>query len=848
MPVDAKGGQWWQQTDRPATKTDSTPLDSGASLDTFFRRDANGQHFESSYPVETTDNTEFNDAWSGAAGFRSPGRSSIEDVGPLSCIATRKKSERRRSQEASNATKYADARKPGPHAPYSAPSADEGPRPAPIIGVDGGVLPSDTTVQPDGTVVRGDGEPIGKVQPDGTVVGPDGAVLGKMSTPNDGGAVPRRFSPPPSNASVGGAIEKALEGVGNAIGGAVNGTVEGTKGLVKDPVGTIKGGPKKIGGAIMGTVDGTKAAAKKVHEMSSKALDKTLTALHLPPLSGSQLALVQPDGTVLGPDGKVIGRMGADGNIEYFSTGFMAGGLPSVPTPLHSSVLGPGCIVHPDGAIIGPDGRIVGKMNADGTSWSGGDPGARREAAPIGESGRRRRRVQPRTPEGWTAPATDRIPNPKNALPMPPPPQGTPPPLGGTLAEAAQQVVADHDAETAAAALRQRELRKEDDIYAAAAASLPAGGGYYEEEEEAPPVLKPIALSPTKPATALPVAPRGLPGDTPENEDYEYYEGDLEDEAEGGGYAGDGAAPLQVPNAPPEGLAPNLPGASAAAPPVEVEEDQYEYYEEGGEEGGDGGDGGDAGDGGGDGGKGGVVEEPRLPTQPSGHPASAASAGGAPTLATALGDGGQGVGAEPPTWMGPAAAVAPPKVDPDAAAPPGGDEYDYYEEGGEEAAAAPAAVEPAELAAQLQHLVSPVAQQQPSAGPGPGAAAAAAAAAAEEENEYYDDEEEEEEEVGGAQAAAPPAAAPPPTAQPEEENEYYDDDEEEEEAAAAEAEAQGAAASAADMARAEKEIFADDAAVEKYEYGGGPSEVPQKPSKKSVMKLGGLFGGKKPIK
>ena len=42
--------------------------------------------------------------------------------------------------------------------------------------------------------------------------------------------------------------------------------------------------------------------------MSSKALDKTLTAMNLPPLGGSQLALVQPDGTVLGPDGKVIGR------------------------------------------------------------------------------------------------------------------------------------------------------------------------------------------------------------------------------------------------------------------------------------------------------------------------------------------------------------------------------------------------------------------------------------------------------------------------------------------------------------------------------------------------------------
>jgi hypothetical protein len=452
MPVNAKGGQWWQQKDRPATEIDSTPLDTGVSLDTFFRHDANGHHFESSYPVETKDSVEFNDAWSGAVGFRTVGRSNIEDVGPLSCIATRKKSERRRSQEAANAVKYADARTPGPHAPYSAPTADEGPRPALIIGLDGGeVLQSDTTVQPDGTVVRGDGQPIGKVQPDGTVLGPDGAVLGRMSIPNktagDGAPVPRGFSPTPSNGSVGDAIEKALGGVGNAIGGAVNGTVEGTKGLVKgtvegtkglvkDPVGTIKGGPKKIGGAIMGTVDGTKAAAKKVHEMSSKALDKTLTALHLPTLSGTQLALVQPDGTVLGPDGKVIGRMGADGNIKYFSTGFTAGGLPSVPTPLHSSVLGPGCIVHPDGTILGPDGKTIGKMNADGTSWSGGDPGARREAAPIGESGRRRRRVQPRKPEGWTAPPTDRTahlePWSRNALPMPPPPQGTPPPQQGT--------------------------------------------------------------------------------------------------------------------------------------------------------------------------------------------------------------------------------------------------------------------------------------------------------------------------------------------------------------------------------------------------------------------------------
>ena len=67
------------------------------------------------------------------------------------------------------------------------------------------------------------------------------------------------------------------------------------------------------------------------------------------------------------------------------------------------------------------------------------------------------------------------------------------------------------------------------------------------------------------------------------------------------------------------------------------------------------------------------------------------------------------------------------------------------------------------------------------------------------------------------------------------------------------AEAQGGGgASAADMARAEKEIFADDSgAVEKYEYAApsaAPSKAQQKPSKKSVMKLGGLFGGKKPTK
>ena len=934
MPV--QGGQ---QTDRPATETDSTPLGTGVSLDTFLRRDANGHHFESSYPVETKDSAEFGHAWAGAAPFRSPGRTKMEDVGVISCIAARKKSERRRSQEAANAMKFADARKPGPHAPYAAPipSAGEGPRPAPIIGLDGGeVLQSDTTVQPDGTVVRGDGQPIGKVQPDGTVVGPDGAVLGRMSVPNsaagDGGAAPPGISPTPANGQAEeDPIEKALMGVGSAIGGAVNGTVEGTKGLVngtvegtkdlvKDPVGTIKGGPKKLGSAIMATtlttVDGTKAAAKKVHEMSSwlglglgladrnrnrnpspkpnqvhemssKALDKTLTALHLPPLSGSQLALVQPDGIVLGPDGKVIGRMGADGNIEYYATGFNPRGLPSVPTPLHSSVLGPGCTVHPDGAIVGPEGTVLGRMNADGTSWSGGDPGGRREAAPLGTSGRRRRRVQPREPEGWRAPTTDRTahlePWSKNALPMPPPPEGTPPPApppapppppqgageeageGPTPAEAASPLVDERDAETAPAAQGEAAPREKSDIYAAAAAALPAGG-YYGDEEEAPALTKPTALSPTTPAAApaaVDAAPAGLLGEKPEKEEYEYYD-DGEEAAEGGGYAGDGAAPLPAPEtggapkAPPDRVPATVPatvpGPNAAAPAVE--EEQYEYYE--GDE-----------EGGGGGGGGGDVAQPASTSLAGGPTPSSALQTGAPALQTgrptalqaALGEGSQGDGGqqEPPSWMRAAAAAdAPkldPKLDPDGAAPPLGDEYEYYEEEEEEeaaaaAAAAPAAVEPAELAAQLKQLVSPATQEPTTAGP------VAAAGAAEEEVEYYEDEDEDE--VGGVQAAAPAAAPPPPTAaapppptaQPAgaadaSAYEYYGEEEE------AAAEAQVGGTSATDMARAEKEIFAG--AGDKYEYGGsGAQQKPEssKPGEKlkkiaSLKKMGGLFAGKK---
>ena len=78
MPV--QGGQ---QTDRPAAETDSTPLGTGVSLDTFLRRDANGHHFESSYPVP---NSAAKDSASlvmraGAALFRSPGRTKMEDVG-----------------------------------------------------------------------------------------------------------------------------------------------------------------------------------------------------------------------------------------------------------------------------------------------------------------------------------------------------------------------------------------------------------------------------------------------------------------------------------------------------------------------------------------------------------------------------------------------------------------------------------------------------------------------------------------------------------------------------------------------------------------------------------------------
>ena len=164
MPLDTQGSQFWEQKKRPTMETDSAPLDTGVPLDTFFRHDADGHHFESSYPVESKDGAGFESAWAGAAPFRRNEMAHLADIGPLSCLASRKKSEQRKGQETSHAVAYADARTPGPHPPYSAPAADDGPRPALIIGLDGSeVLQSDTTVQPDGTVVGADGQPIGKV-------------------------------------------------------------------------------------------------------------------------------------------------------------------------------------------------------------------------------------------------------------------------------------------------------------------------------------------------------------------------------------------------------------------------------------------------------------------------------------------------------------------------------------------------------------------------------------------------------------------------------------------------------------------------------------------------------------
>ena len=43
-------------------------------------------------------------------------------------------------------------------------------------------LPASTTTTPDGTVLGGDGKPLGKLRPDGMVVGEDGRVLGKMAS------------------------------------------------------------------------------------------------------------------------------------------------------------------------------------------------------------------------------------------------------------------------------------------------------------------------------------------------------------------------------------------------------------------------------------------------------------------------------------------------------------------------------------------------------------------------------------------------------------------------------------------------------------------------------------------
>merc|ERR1740117_1194783 len=158
---------------------------------------------------------------------------------------------------------------------------------------------------PDGTVLGGDGQPLGKVRPDGMVVGPDGKVLGKMA--------------PDGSIQKAGPGDKLAENTTTRPDGTVLGSdgqplgKVNKDGLVVDQNGKVLGKMAKdgsISGAPPGSpeytdVPGGGGAAPVLASNTRVAPDGTV----VPPGPGDQLASgpgaiantsVDPDGTVRG--------------------------------------------------------------------------------------------------------------------------------------------------------------------------------------------------------------------------------------------------------------------------------------------------------------------------------------------------------------------------------------------------------------------------------------------------------------------------------------------------------------------------------------------------------------------
>ena len=148
-----------------------------------------------------------------------------------------------------------------------------------------------TTVDADGNVFAADGTPLGKMRDDGMVVGPDGKVIGRMGP--DGSII----APGPNDVMYANTTVGADGMVYSADGTPLgllrdDGLVVGADGKVvgrRNPDGSIMG---------LGPGDALYLNTKVV------PVDTVLGA------DGKRIGTLRADGMVIGPDGKVIGRMG----------------------------------------------------------------------------------------------------------------------------------------------------------------------------------------------------------------------------------------------------------------------------------------------------------------------------------------------------------------------------------------------------------------------------------------------------------------------------------------------------------------------------------------------------------
>ena len=78
--------------------------------------------------------------------------------------------------------------------------------------------------------------------------------------------------------------------------------------------------------------------------------------------------VVRPDGMVVGPDGRPVGQARPDGMVGGPDGTVLGKRQPdgSVVAPGPGDVLAPSTLVQPDGMVMGPDGRPVGKLRGDG--------------------------------------------------------------------------------------------------------------------------------------------------------------------------------------------------------------------------------------------------------------------------------------------------------------------------------------------------------------------------------------------------------------------------------------------------------------------------------------------------